>query len=365
MLTGCRLRLQPLARSRRDALARGRHPRRLGQLHLPARCRERRASGRPAISRAARTRQLRSHVRRGSGGIHPARRHPHHDPGGRRLAGGRCRGAPRVDRQYGPSGRARSRSPPMPSSCSRRPPPTRRIRPSRSCSSQTEYRCRGRAPSWRHAAGARPDEPEIWAAHLAVVEGEAIGELRVRDRSGPLPRPRPRHRQRRRRDRRATACPTPSARCSIRCSRCAGGCASRRRHGRASPSGPWSRRSREALLDLVDKHHDANAFERATTLAWTQAQVQLRHLGIEADRGEPLPAPGGPRPLRRSGAAAVVGRDPPRRWRPPPALWAHGISGDLPIVLVRIDDVEDIDIVRQLLRAHEYWRHEAAWPSIS
>jgi cyclic beta-1,2-glucan synthetase len=37
-------------------------------------------------------------------------------------------------------------------------------------------------------------------------------------------------------------------------------------------------------------------------------------------------------------------------------LWAHGISGDTPIVLVRIDEVEDVEIVRQLLRAHEYWR---------
>ena len=40
----------------------------------------------------------------------------------------------------------------------------------------------------------------------------------------------------------------------------------------------------------------------------------------------------------------------------PDALWAHGISGDLPIVLVHIDEPEDIGIVRQLLRAHEYWR---------
>jgi cyclic beta-1,2-glucan synthetase len=39
-----------------------------------------------------------------------------------------------------------------------------------------------------------------------------------------------------------------------------------------------------------------------------------------------------------------------------PRLWAHGISGDLPIVLVRIDEAEDLDIIRQLLRAHEYWR---------
>ena len=40
--------------------------------------------------------------------------------------------------------------------------------------------------------------------------------------------------------------------------------------------------SREAVLDLVDKHRDTSAFERAATLAWTQAQVQLHHLGIDA-----------------------------------------------------------------------------------
>jgi cyclic beta-1,2-glucan synthetase len=41
---------------------------------------------------------------------------------------------------------------------------------------------------------------------------------------------------------------------------------------------------------------------------------------------------------------------------PPPVLWAQGISGDLPIVLVRIDELQDADIVREMLRAHEYWR---------
>ena len=41
---------------------------------------------------------------------------------------------------------------------------------------------------------------------------------------------------------------------------------------------------------------------------------------------------------------------------PRAALWAQGISGDLPIVLLRIDDIEDIAIARQLLQAHEYWR---------
>ena len=113
--------------------------------------------------------------------------------------------------------------------------------------------------------------------------------------------------------------------------------------------------SRADVLDLVDKHHDANAFERAATLAWTQAQVQLRHLGIDADEaslfqrlaGHVLYADPSMRPssevIRRGGGG-------------PAALWAQGISGDIPIVLVRIDDIEDIAIVGQLLRAHEYWR---------
>jgi cyclic beta-1,2-glucan synthetase len=45
-----------------------------------------------------------------------------------------------------------------------------------------------------------------------------------------------------------------------------------------------------------------------------------------------------------------------RNTRGASALWQYGISGDTPIVLVRIDDPEDRGIVRQLLRAHEYWR---------
>ena len=38
------------------------------------------------------------------------------------------------------------------------------------------------------------------------------------------------------------------------------------------------------------------------------------------------------------------------------ALWPYGISGDRPIVLLRIDQAEDREIFAQLLRAQEYWR---------
>ena len=36
-------------------------------------------------------------------------------------------------------------------------------------------------------------------------------------------------------------------------------------------------------------------------------------------------------------------------------MWSQGISGDLPIVLIRIEETDDLPVVRQLLQAHEYW----------
>jgi len=38
-------------------------------------------------------------------------------------------------------------------------------------------------------------------------------------------------------------------------------------------------------------------------------------------------------------------------------LWAYAISGDYPILLVRIGSQEEIDLVRELLQAHAYWRN--------
>ncbi|MEP7111788.1 MAG: glucoamylase family protein [Ilumatobacteraceae bacterium] len=113
--------------------------------------------------------------------------------------------------------------------------------------------------------------------------------------------------------------------------------------------------SRDEVLDLADKHRHSAAFERAAILVWTQAQVQLHHLGIESDEAH----------LFQRLANRVLYSDPSLRpsesllalnRQGASGLWPYGISGDLPIVMVRIDEVEDLDIVRQLLRAHEYWR---------
>jgi len=199
-----------------------------------------------------------------------------------------------------------------------------------------------------------PAEPQIWAAHHAVVEGEALGKPEIEtDRARFLGRGR---------GIRRPVAVLDGRRLSNTVGTVLDPVFVLRQRVRV-PAGAtvhvafWTSTasSRESALDLVDKHHEPNAFVRASTLAWTQAQVQLRHLGIDAAEaslfqrlaGHVLFADASMRP-----SSDTIGRGGGAR----AALWAHGISGDLPIVLLRINDVEDIGIARQLLRAHEYWR---------
>ncbi len=113
--------------------------------------------------------------------------------------------------------------------------------------------------------------------------------------------------------------------------------------------------TREAALEMADRHRDPEAFERGLTLAWTRAQVESHHLGIASEEAHVFQRLASSvlylNPSTRP-SSEVLGRNTLGQ----PALWRHGISGDLPMVLVRIDDASDLEIVRQILRAHEYWR---------
>ena len=113
--------------------------------------------------------------------------------------------------------------------------------------------------------------------------------------------------------------------------------------------------SRDAVLDLVDKHRDTTAFDRAATLAWTQAQVQLHHVGIDPGQAGLFQRVAGhllyAGPTTRPSSDTIL-----RGAGGQPGLWPMGISGDLPILLLRIADLENLDIARHLLKAHAYWR---------
>jgi cellobiose phosphorylase len=113
--------------------------------------------------------------------------------------------------------------------------------------------------------------------------------------------------------------------------------------------------SRDAALGLVDKYGDPRLGDRVVDLAWTHAQIVLRQINAtEADAlmyarltSSVLYANAS---LRAD--AGVIGKN--RRGQS--GLWGYAISGDLPIVLLRIADAANIDLVRQLVQAHAYWR---------
>jgi cyclic beta-1,2-glucan synthetase len=112
--------------------------------------------------------------------------------------------------------------------------------------------------------------------------------------------------------------------------------------------------SREEIINLAEKFHEASSYERTSNLAWTEAQVKLHYLGIdhsEANLFQQLAN----RVIYLDSSLRVSSDLLKRNIRNATSLWAYGISGDYPMVLVRIDNIEQRTLVRQLLRAHEYW----------
>ena len=113
--------------------------------------------------------------------------------------------------------------------------------------------------------------------------------------------------------------------------------------------------TREAALALLEKYCDRHFVERAFEMAWFQSQEVLRHLNAnEADA----------QVYGRLASSVIYGtglrRAPPsviaRNQLGQSGLWRFAISGDLPIVLIRIGDLNRIDLVKQALQAHVYWR---------
>ncbi len=113
--------------------------------------------------------------------------------------------------------------------------------------------------------------------------------------------------------------------------------------------------SREAALALTDKYQSTRMADRAFDLAWTHSQVTLRHLNATEAEAQ----------VYGRLASALIYADPARRANPgvlrnnrrgQSGLWSYGISGDVPLVLLRISDLGKIEIVQQLIQAHAYWR---------
>ena len=108
-------------------------------------------------------------------------------------------------------------------------------------------------------------------------------------------------------------------------------------------------------MRLVGKYQDRHLADRVFDLAWTHSQVLLRQINAtEADAQ-----------LYGRLAASVIYANSSLRAGPEvlmknrrgqSGLWGYSVSGDLPIVLLQIEDPDNINLVRQLVQAHAYWR---------
>lgn len=197
-----------------------------------------------------------------------------------------------------------------------------------------------------------PSDPEVWAAHIAVVEGEESAPLQHEsDRARFIGRGRTLAS--------AAMADTPL---SGTTGTVLDPIFSLRRRVLIPVGGRvrvtfWTMLAPTSgiLLDMVDRHRDASAFGRAATLAWTHSQVQLRHHGVAPMASTDFQRLAGMLIRNdarlRAGAARIAAGDGPQS-----RLWALGVSGDLPILLFIITDAEDIARLREVLAAQDYWR---------
>jgi cellobiose phosphorylase len=113
--------------------------------------------------------------------------------------------------------------------------------------------------------------------------------------------------------------------------------------------------SREKALEMIQQMHGALYIQRTFELAWTRSRVELRHLNLTFQQAN----------LFQWMASQLFYFNPYRSQRSQyilnnrkgqSGLWPYGISGDFPIVLVRLTDPEELTLIKTVLRAHEYWR---------
>ncbi|MBN2382831.1 glycosyl transferase [bacterium] len=121
--------------------------------------------------------------------------------------------------------------------------------------------------------------------------------------------------------------------------------------------------TRAQVIAFMDKYSDPRAIDRTMDLAWASAQLELCLLRIQADDARRFQQLAShllyPNPLLRSTAERIA-----QNRKGQTSLWTYSISGDLPIVLVAINDIADLSLVRQMLQAHTYWRRHGLWADL-
>ncbi len=113
--------------------------------------------------------------------------------------------------------------------------------------------------------------------------------------------------------------------------------------------------NREEALESALKYTNADQVEANFRLSWTRGQIELRHFRLSQQEiamfqqlvGKVLFTNQISNERRRAIVSNKLGQK---------SLWSIGISGDRPIVLIRIADTSSLTLVKKLLTCHEYLR---------
>lgn len=115
--------------------------------------------------------------------------------------------------------------------------------------------------------------------------------------------------------------------------------------------------SREEVLNLINKYKDIPFIEKSVDAYNYSSQLELKHIGIRSAQAN----------IYQSLASYLLYLHSGRKNREDyiksismnqEDLWAYGISGDLPIILLVIYSEDDIDLLRQTINMHCYFRNK-------
>ena len=114
-------------------------------------------------------------------------------------------------------------------------------------------------------------------------------------------------------------------------------------------------KDKDIILNLLEKYRNTKVITKTFELARAKVEAETIYLGLKGTDIQKyqklLSYTIFNNPLKK-----LIMNDLPKRTYSQSDLWKYGISGDLPIILVKIEDLNDMYVVREVLRAHEYFR---------
>ena len=105
---------------------------------------------------------------------------------------------------------------------------------------------------------------------------------------------------------------------------------------------------------LIEKYQDKSIANRGLELSWTHSQLILKQLNVSESDAQLFNRLASsilyPNNNLRTDTATIL-----KNHKGQPGLWSYSISGDLPIVLLQIEDAANMELIKKMLQAHAYW----------